>query len=70
MFIIIFSIIIKCTSYGPVLFWSKRVGKNDIIFDMPKFRTMQIGAPLVATDKLFNSKKFITKFGSFLRKSS
>ena len=40
--------------YGPVLFWSKELGKNDIIFDMPKFRTMQIDTPLVATDKLFN----------------
>ena len=49
---ILISIIIKLTSEGPILFWSERVGKNSALFKMPKFRTMTIGTPQVATHLL------------------
>jgi O-antigen biosynthesis protein WbqP len=58
------------SSDGPVLFWSKRVGKNNKIFMMPKFRTMKVDAPVVATNFLNDPKMFLTPIGSFLRKSS
>lgn len=64
------AIIIKLTSKGPVLYWSDRVGKNNKIFRMPKFRTMYVDAPVVATHLLTSSKLFLTPVGGFLRKSS
>lgn len=63
-------IAIRLTSKGSVIFWSDRVGKNNIIFKMPKFRSMQIGTPAVATHKLQDPKKFLTPIGRFLRKTS
>lgn len=67
---LIIAIIIKLTSKGPVLYWSDRVGRNNEIFSMPKFRSMRTDAPEVATDKLQNADDLITPFGSFLRRSS
>ncbi len=64
------AIIVKLTSPGPVLYWSNRVGKNNVIFKMPKFRTMQVGTPAVATHLLANPSSFLTPIGGFLRKSS
>lgn len=64
------AIIVKLTSTGPVLYWSNRVGKNNVIFKMPKFRTMQVGTPAVATHLLANPSSFLTPIGGFLRKSS
>jgi len=64
------AILIVSTSKGPVLYWSDRVGKRNIIFKMPKFRTMQVGTPAVATHLLSNSGQYLTPIGSFLRKSS
>ena len=61
---------IKLSSKGPVLYWSKRVGQNNIIFNMPKFRTMQICAPSVATHLLSDPEKFLTPIGGFLRRTS
>lgn len=61
---------IKLSSKGPALYWSDRVGKANLIFKMPKFRTMQVGTPVVATHLLFDSNKYLTPVGSFLRKSS
>jgi O-antigen biosynthesis protein WbqP len=63
-------IAIKLTSPGPILFWSERVGRNNTIFRMPKFRTMHVGTPLVATDFLEKPDLYLTIIGSFLRKSS
>ncbi len=63
-------ILVRLTSSGPVLYWSKRVGRNNVIFEMPKFRTMRIGTPAVATHLLSDSEKYLTPVGSFLRKSS
>ncbi len=58
------------TSPGPVLYWSDRVGRHNRIFRMPKFRSMRIDTPAVATHLLQNPEQWLTPMGSFLRKSS
>lgn len=68
--IIVVAVMVKLTSKGPVLYWSDRVGKDNQIFRMPKFRTMQVGTPAVATHLLTNADSFLTSIGGFLRKSS
>lgn len=68
--IIIIPLLIKATSQGPVLYWSDRVGINNRIFKMPKFRTMRTDTPPVATHLLDNSETYLTSVGSFLRKYS
>ena len=60
------AIIVKLTSTGPVLYWSNRVGKDNVIFQMPKFRTMQVDTPAVATHLLANPSSFLTPVGGFL----
>lgn len=64
------AIAIKITSNGPVLYWSNRVGRNNIIFSMPKFRTMKIDTPSVATHLLDNPDSFLTPLGRLLRATS
>jgi len=66
----IISILIKFSSEGPILYWSNRVGKDNTRFKMPKFRTMKVGTPAVATHLLSDSSQYLTPVGSFLRKSS
>lgn len=61
--------LVKATSKGSAIHWSKRVGKNNIIFLMPKFRTMRVDTPQVATH-LLDGKSYLTPIGGFLRKSS
>lgn len=61
---------VKLTSKGAVLYWSDRVGRDNCIFKMPKFRSMQTDAPVVATHLLLDPKMHLTVIGSFLRKSS
>jgi len=68
--IIIISVVIRLTSEGGAIYWSDRVGRNNIIFKMPKFRTMQIGTPAIATHLLSDAKHIVTPFGGFLRKTS
>jgi O-antigen biosynthesis protein WbqP len=68
--IIIVSLLVRFTSPGPVLYWSDRVGRRNILFKMPKFRTMRIGTPAVATHLLADPHTYLTPIGSFLRKSS
>lgn len=63
-------IAVRLTSSGPALYWSDRVGRNNIIFKMPKFRSMRMGTPAVATHLLANPLAHLTPIGSFLRKSS
>jgi O-antigen biosynthesis protein WbqP len=63
-------LMVRLTSVGSGLYWSDRVGRNNKIFKMPKFRTMKIGTPAVATHLLPDPKSFLTPIGSFLRKSS
>ena len=61
---------VMLTSKGPVLYWSDRVGRDNKIFKMPKFRTMRIDTPPVATHLLTNPDAYLTSIGSFLRKFS
>ena len=61
---------VRLTSKGPVLYWSKRIGKNNKIFKMPKFRSMLIDTPVVATHLLENPDSNLSPIGSFLRTSS
>lgn len=68
--ILIISLLVRLTSPGPALYWSDRVGRGNRIFKMPKFRTMQIGTPAVATHLLENPESWLTPIGSFLRRSS
>jgi len=63
-------LLVKLTSKGPVLYWSDRVGKNNQIFSMPKFRSMKTDTPAVATHLLEDPKSVLTPIGDFLRKSS
>jgi len=58
------------SSPGPILHWSERVGRNNQVFSMPKFRTMRVNTPLLPTHLLNNASSFITPIGSFLRRSS
>lgn len=67
---IVVSILIKLTSRGPVLYWSERVGRNNANFRMPKFRSMRIDTPPVATHLLDEPDKYITTVGRFIRKTS
>ena len=67
---LIIALLVKASSRGPVLYWSDRVGKNNTIFKMPKFRTMKINTPAVATHLLKNPDHYLTPIGKFLRKSS
>ena len=68
--IVLVAIFVRLTSRGPILYWSNRVGKNNITFPMPKFRTMKIDTPEVATHLLQNPSAYLTPIGQFLRKSS
>jgi len=68
--ILIVALIVRLTSPGPVLYWSDRVGQHNRIFKMPKFRTMRIDTPAMATHLLENPGQWLTSIGSFLRKSS
>ena len=64
------ALLVKLTSKGPILYWSDRVGKNNAIFKMPKFRTMRTDTPAVATHLLSDPDRWLTPIGKFLRKSS
>ena len=68
--ILLVALAVKLTSPGPVLYWSDRVGRHNRIFRMPKFRSMCIGTPAVATHLLADPDAYLTPIGSFLRKSS
>ena len=64
------ALLVRLTSPGPVLYWSKRIGRHNKIFRMPKFRSMRLDAPEVASHLLANPNAYLTPIGSFLRKSS
>ena len=68
--IVLVALAVKLTSSGPVLYWSDRIGKDNTIFKMPKFRSMKTGAPAVATHLLQNPDQLLTPIGRFLRQSS
>ena len=62
--------LVKVTSKGPVLYWSDRIGRDNEIFRMPKFRSMQIDTPAVATHLLDDPEQYLTPIGKFLRRTS
>ena len=64
------AVLIKLTSRGPVLYWSDRIGRNNTTFRMPKFRTMKVGTPVVATHLLPDAERHVTPVGGALRKTS
>ena len=68
--VLLLASLVRLTSKGPILYWSDRVGANNQIFQMPKFRSMQVDTPAVATHLLSNPDVYLTPIGSFLRKSS
>lgn len=68
--VLLLTVLVRVTSRGPALYWSDRIGRNNVIFKMPKFRSMKIGTPAVATHLLSEPDRYLTPIGSFLRKSS
>ncbi len=68
--IVLVALAVRLTSKGPALYWADRVGRNNTIFKMPKFRSMLVGTPAVATHLLADPRSHLTPIGSFMRKSS
>lgn len=68
--ILLIAVLVRLTSPGPALYWSDRVGRENRIFKMPKFRSMRVGTPALATHLLANPQAHLTPIGGFLRKSS
>jgi O-antigen biosynthesis protein WbqP len=68
--VMLVAILVRLTSPGPALYWSDRVGRRNKIFKMPKFRSMRVGTPALATHLLADPNAYLTPIGSFLRKSS
>ena len=68
--VLLVAVLVRLTSPGPALYWSDRVGRHNKIFKMPKFRSMRVGTPAVATHLLADARSHLTPIGSFLRKSS
>jgi len=67
---VLVALAVRVTSKGPIIYWSNRVGRNNHLFKMPKFRTMRIDTPTIATHLMVNAEQHLTPIGSFLRKSS
>ncbi len=67
---LIVALLVGLTSKGPVIYWSDRVGRHNRLFRMPKFRTMRVDTPALATHLLANPRTYFTPIGSFLRQSS
>lgn len=67
---LLIAVVVRLTSRGPALYWSHRVGRYNRVFRMPKFRTMRLDTPTVATHLLANPGSYVTDVGSFLRRTS
>ena len=67
---IVVALLVRLTSPGPALYWSDRVGRNNRVFRMPKFRSMRVGTPAVASHLLVNPAAHLSPIGSLLRRSS
>ncbi len=67
---LLLALVIRLTSEGPALYWSNRIGVNNTIFKMPKFRTMKVNTPIVATHLLASPEQYLTPIGKMLRKYS
>jgi O-antigen biosynthesis protein WbqP len=68
--LVLVALLVKCSSRGPVLYWSDRVGQHNRLFSMPKFRSMRIDTPAVATHLLHDPQQYLTPVGALLRKTS
>lgn len=68
--LVMVALLVRLTSPGPVLYWSDRVGRNNTIFKMPKFRSMRVGTPAVATHLLDHPDRYLTPIGTLLRTTS
>jgi O-antigen biosynthesis protein WbqP len=68
--VVVVALLVRLTSPGPVLYWSERVGKDNRTFRMPKFRSMRVDTPPVATHLLKDPDRFLTPIGSFIRRTS
>ena len=68
--VVLVAFAVRLTSKGPALYWSDRIGRDNVTFKMPKFRSMRVGTPAVATHLLADARSHLTPIGSFLRKSS
>jgi O-antigen biosynthesis protein WbqP len=68
--LVVVGILVRLSSEGPAIYWSDRVGRDNRIFRMPKFRTMRVGTPAVATHLLERPDRYVTPLGSLLRRSS
>lgn len=68
--LLLVAFVVRLTSRGPAFYWSDRVGKDNVIFKMPKFRTMRVDTPAVATHLLDDPESWLTPIGAFLRKTS
>ena len=68
--LVLVALAVRFTSRGPILYWSDRVGRDNRIFRMPKFRSMRVDTPAVATHLLTSPERFLTPIGSFLRRTS
>jgi O-antigen biosynthesis protein WbqP len=67
---LVIAVLVRITSQGPALYWSDRIGANNVVFRMPKFRTMRMGTPAVATHQLSDPQTHLTPIGGFLRRGS
>ncbi|MCS6627379.1 sugar transferase [Roseibacterium beibuensis] len=67
---LVVAVAVRTTSKGPAIYWSDRVGRDNKLFRMPKFRSMRIDTPAVATHLLSDTTAWLTPIGGFLRKSS
>ena len=67
---VLVAIAVRLTSKGPILYWSNRIGKSNIIFKMPKFRSMRVDTPAVATHLMTDPEQFLSPIGKLLRKYS
>ena len=68
--LILVALLVKCSSRGPVLYWSDRVGRDNQLFSMPKFRSMRVDTPAIATHLLRDPQQYLTPVGALLRKTS
>ncbi len=68
--LLLIALAVRLTSKGPVFYWSKRIGRNNKIFNMPKFRSMLLDTPVVATHLLNDPSAYLSPIGEFLRRSS
>ena len=67
---LLIAVLVRVTSEGPVLYWSDRIGQRNVIFRMPKFRTMRLDTPAVATHLMNDPDAFLSPIGGFLRRTS